>query len=291
MTGRGFPVLVAIDGSESARTVVEAAVRFCWPRDSTGHGVIARPRPVPGGWSPIALEAMARGEALEAREAARWLRPRWPRGEVAVLDRAPAEAILRRARALRAGAIVLGSRGRGALGRLVLGSVGRRVVRRAPCPALVVRRPLRSARRLLVGVDGSPAARRALDFVARLAPPPDGQVRLLSVVEPPRVPSAALVPASMRRTLAAEISAAREAQLAAARRRLEAARGPLEAAGWRVRAEVRSGRPLDELLEAARQADVLIVGARGVGGVERLLLGSVAEGALSHAPGSVLVVP
>jgi nucleotide-binding universal stress UspA family protein len=50
------------------------------------------------------------------------------------------------------------------------------------------------------------------------------------------------------------------------------------------------GRPLEELLAASRDADILVVGARGIGTVERLLLGSVAEGALTHAPVPVLVV-
>jgi nucleotide-binding universal stress UspA family protein len=52
------------------------------------------------------------------------------------------------------------------------------------------------------------------------------------------------------------------------------------------------GVPLGELLAAthATRADVLVLGARGVGGLERLLLGSVAEGALSRSPVSVLIV-
>jgi nucleotide-binding universal stress UspA family protein len=52
------------------------------------------------------------------------------------------------------------------------------------------------------------------------------------------------------------------------------------------------GVPLPEVLAAIRaaRADTLVLGARGVGGVERLLLGSVAEGALSQAPVPVLLV-
>jgi nucleotide-binding universal stress UspA family protein len=59
-----------------------------------------------------------------------------------------------------------------------------------------------------------------------------------------------------------------------------------------VDAELRRGIPLDELLAAAEasQAEVVVAGARGVGAVERLLLGSVAEGLLTHAAVSVLVV-
>jgi nucleotide-binding universal stress UspA family protein len=59
--------------------------------------------------------------------------------------------------------------------------------------------------------------------------------------------------------------------------------------GWRVTNEVRVGRPLEELLASARDDDVLVVGARGVGAVERLLLGSVAEGLTARSPVPVLV--
>lgn len=66
----------------------------------------------------------------------------------------------------------------------------------------------------------------------------------------------------------------------------------LKRAGWRARAVVREGTPLAELLKeaAASRADSLVVGARGTGGLARLLLGSVAEGALEHSPVTVLLV-
>jgi nucleotide-binding universal stress UspA family protein len=59
-----------------------------------------------------------------------------------------------------------------------------------------------------------------------------------------------------------------------------------------VKTEVRRGVPLTEVLRAvsASRADLVVLGARGVGGVERWLLGSVAEGTLARAPVSVLLV-
>jgi nucleotide-binding universal stress UspA family protein len=94
----------------------------------------------------------------------------------------------------------------------------------------------------------------------------------------------------MRAVVTSEAAKIEKDRLAAARRQLASAEARLARAGWRVLTEVRSGRPLDELLAAAQGADILVVGARGVGAMERLLLGSVAEGAVSRAPASVLVV-
>jgi nucleotide-binding universal stress UspA family protein len=65
----------------------------------------------------------------------------------------------------------------------------------------------------------------------------------------------------------------------------------LERTKWTVRTTVREGAPLSELLAAATEAEAhaLVVGPRGVSGAERLLLGSVADGVLSHSPLPVLL--
>jgi nucleotide-binding universal stress UspA family protein len=96
----------------------------------------------------------------------------------------------------------------------------------------------------------------------------------------------------VRSALRAQASALAAEKQREARRRVASASRRLEAAGWDVRAEVREGVPLECLLArvGAERADLLAVGARGVGGMRRLLLGSVAEGALQHAPCAVLVV-
>jgi nucleotide-binding universal stress UspA family protein len=59
-----------------------------------------------------------------------------------------------------------------------------------------------------------------------------------------------------------------------------------------VRTELRVGTPLAELLDVVRRSrsHLLMVGARAVAGVERALIGSVAEGALDRSPVPVLVV-
>ena len=287
---RRFPVLVATDGSAPARAAIEAAIVFPWPEGSSGHGIIASGTPVLTDATPAVWEALRAVAGDQAHQAERRLRRRWPDAEVVVTSARPVPAIIGRARRLRARAIVLGSRGLGAIGRLLLGSVSRSVVQRAHTSVLVVRGVARAPRRFLIGVDGSRHARNAVRFVASLAAPARGQATLLRVVEPVRVSTRGLLPAGARALVTREAASLERQHLAVAQRQLEAARARLARAGWRVRTEVRTGRPLEELVAAAGSADVLVVGAQGVGAIEQLLLGSVAGGAVTHAPVPVLVV-
>ena len=65
-----------------------------------------------------------------------------------------------------------------------------------------------------------------------------------------------------------------------------------ERSGWTAKSEVRFGAPLASLLEAVEEhrADVLMLGARAMSGLENALLGSVANGALDRSPVPVMLV-
>ena len=149
-----------------------------------------------------------------------------------------------------------------------------------------------SFRSLLIGVDGSREARQAVSFVASLTPPPGGRATVLRVIEPGRLPSLGLFPARVRAHLEAEVSNVRAAAMRAAQRDVDRTVARLESSGWRARGEVRMGVPLAELLAAITtiRADLLVVGSRGIGRVERVLLGSVADAVIKRAPIPVLVV-
>jgi nucleotide-binding universal stress UspA family protein len=147
-------------------------------------------------------------------------------------------------------------------------------------------------RALLVGVDGSPGSRRAVAFAARLVPPAGGRATVVRVVEPVRLPSLGLLPANVRRQLLGQAAALDSARVRSARKDAERAAQRLARSGWRARAEVRLGVPLVELLRSLRanRADLLVLGARGIGGVTRFVLGSVADAATKRSPVAVLVV-
>jgi len=144
--------------------------------------------------------------------------------------------------------------------------------------------------RVVLGLDGSAHARRAEAFLATLRPA--GRVRVVRVVEPVGPFTTGLLPAPVRNRILGEAGRLEAARRRLAQRDVEAAARRLRRSGWRATAEVRRGVPLEELMKSVRAAhtDMLVIGARGVGGATRLLLGSVADGALRHAPCAVLVI-
>lgn len=289
---RKFHVLVGTDGSTQAQAAVMTALGFPWSRHAEARGVVALGRRTFPGLSRAgasALEPVARHVAGSLR---RGLARRWPQADVRTIDAPAVEAILGEARRFAADVIVLGWRGHGPLRRLLMGSVSRDVVRRAPCAVLVVRRRPGEIRRFVIGFDGSVSARRAVALVAGLDAPRGGRVTVVGVVEPAILPTAPLLPGPVRAAVRREAAALHAERLGAARRGLKAAVARLERGGWRAQPDLRVGAPLVELLDAVRRtrADVLVVGTRAVHGVERALLGSVAEGALNRSPVPILVV-
>jgi nucleotide-binding universal stress UspA family protein len=292
MTERpAFTVVVGLDGSPEARAAAAGAAAFPWPVGTRIRCVVARRTRAAMGRPRYVKVAFDRVPALAGARARARLARTWSGATVTMVDRRPVDALLRAVRDHRARVVVVGSRRRRGAVRLLLGSVSRRVVRRAPCSVLIVRGAPREFKALVIGVDGSPAARRAVSLVTRLAPPRGARVLVVSVVRPARHPTGALVPRSIRALAARHVAAADARAVAVARRRAEACAATLLRAGWRARALVRLGQPLPELIDAVADsgAQLLVVGARGVGAVERMLLGSVAEGALDHAPVSVLI--
>ena len=176
--------------------------------------------------------------------------------------------------------------------RLLAGSVSRGVVRGAPCSVLIVRRAVRNVVNLVIGVDGSEQSGRAVAFAARLQPPEGGRILLVTATPLMADPSNPLLPADIRRTAASGVASINRSRVSEARANLSRLATPLRAAGWRVDIALPDTAPLTALLTGVTRAnaDLLIVGATGASQVRRLLLGSVAQGALDRSPVPVLVV-
>ncbi|HEY8481814.1 MAG TPA: universal stress protein [Spirillospora sp.] len=197
-----------------------------------------------------------------------------------VIGRGGAAGVLMDA-AADADLLVVGSRGRGGFAELVLGSTAVELAAHAPVPVVVVRAlPARpgAGGPVVVGVDGSPASLEAAELAFA-----EAHLRgtdLVAVVAWPAEVKTGPMPLVDAETL-------REA----ARDRLDRLVAPLRDRypGVRVRTEVLTGPPRQVLLDAAKEAGLLVVGSRGLGGFRGLLLGSVSNALLHHADAPVAV--
>jgi nucleotide-binding universal stress UspA family protein len=141
--------------------------------------------------------------------------------------------------------------------------------------------------RIVVGIDGSSGADAALAWAIEEARLCDAKIDVIHAwQEPPAVTPAAEATAH---DLAALMGHAAERSLEAAIRRAV----PEGFAGHSVhmRTWVAHGPAGPVLVEAAKDADLLVVGTRGLGAVGRLVLGSISHYCLHHADCPVVVIP
>ncbi|MDQ3924791.1 MAG: universal stress protein [Actinomycetota bacterium] len=297
-------VLLATDGSEDAALATRTAVDLCNKTDSELHVVtVARVEYRPGYDIPESGDLLSEVYRSLEQEAQELLDEQVKKVEEA--GGIVAESYLRSGRRDReivaladeidSGLIVMGSRGRGGVRRALMGSVSDSVVRHAHCPVLVVRgeggeeerTAITFPTKILVATDSSEEATLAARTAADIAAKTESEVHLVHVrgmpvyidpgSEAPRVASGA-----------AEETIRREAQgvLDTQAEQLEAANGKV------TQTHLRLGRPVEEIIVLADEidAELVVMGSRGLGRVRRLLLGSVSDGVVRHAHCPVMVV-
>jgi nucleotide-binding universal stress UspA family protein len=271
-------ILYATDGSEGAL----AAARLVRGLDLKGDDEI------------VILTVAGSGEEAEGRQRLERTAAAL-QGSPAHLSQAmdrgtAAEAVLRRAEELNPDLITLGSRGRNAVARFLLGSVAERVVCHAPCPVLVARPLNGELNRVVVGLDGSDTALRAARFLRALPLPSHCEVRLATALPFYQVGA---TPAGRVPSLAAELQALQVRGKEEALARLEEVAVAFPEAGRPVSTEFRQRHPAEGLLEIAEEqrADLIVIGRQGLSRIERFCMGSVSMNVLRHAGCSVLVVP
>jgi nucleotide-binding universal stress UspA family protein len=292
-------VMLAFDGSAGAEAARDLVAHLRWPAGTAITLVAALERgPDLFGAPDFAvvphdsheaeallledLQASLRAAAAPLQAPDRIVETRVVRGR-------PASALLDEANGMQPDLIVIGSRGHGPLATVLVGSVSAEVVDHAPCPVLVARTS--AAHRLIVGVDGSASAQRAIATLSTWPIFAGLPARVVAVAEPPAgwavSISAAFYPAWVE--LRDSTIGARRGQL---EQIAERACEDLAGVGLKSTAELREGDPADELLHAAGEddADLIVVGSRGLSGLTRLALGSVARKVLLHTHASVLVV-
>lgn len=285
------PVVVGVDGSPSSLDAVEVAAREAGPRGvglrlvhAFGWPSVRLP---PGGhpWNPAraGVRELVDGTLAEAEERARRAVPHLEvTREVTVGEPLMVLEIESRTASL----VVVGSRGLGAFGSLLLGSTAVHLSAHGHCPVLVVRGRADPAGPVLLAADGSPEGEKAVGFAfaeaslrgADLVAVHVWNSRSEGAHEGPGDPLGVVVDierlrAEEQRLLDGAVAAWRE-------------RHPrLAVEGRLVRSRVRPA-----LIEASREAQLVVAGARGRGGFTGLLLGSVSQALLHHAHCPVAVV-
>jgi nucleotide-binding universal stress UspA family protein/predicted transcriptional regulator len=211
--------------------------------------------------------------------------------ETAIRDGFAADQILDLADEHRVFAIVMATHGRGDLRRLLLGSVAERIIQQATLPVLLVPAAGHAVapdhlRRVLVPLDGSPLAERAIE-VAQDVIAADGTVSLVRAVPPvERLHGIG----ELTETVKDEPATHRAVEEATAY--LEALRARLARPSSPPRSSVREGRPADTIRVAAAAdlVDLIVMATHGSTGPARWRLGSVADQVVRQAECPVLLV-
>jgi nucleotide-binding universal stress UspA family protein len=277
-------ILVGVDDSDASRQAVAFASRLA--AEHGGQLIICHSV----NWVPIVAQIASAGAFVDTAPIVNELKAQ---GE-ALLDRAldvatcagvqaqrlalegePAKNILEQARAAKCSVIVMGTHGRQGVDRLFVGSTTEAVLRGGTIPVLTLHAgtrftapSVRCIERIVAGVDESEPSNAALQTLLDF-------------------------PAEDRQHLTFySVAGTSEDEQDQAHRVIGKAVGLANARGIFAKGRVIIGQPDDALIAAAEHqaADLIVVGSHGRHGLERLFLGSVAEGVVRKSPIPVLVV-
>lgn len=276
MTGMTDGIIAGYDGSAGSDEALRWAAREAWARGTALTICLAWPAAdlrLLGDWGAHDRAQQLGGEILARGVRLAGTVPDLTEVRTVLAEGSPAHVLCERGSA--AEMVVVGSRGLGGLAGSRLGSVSWQVACHGQGRVVVVRgqwRPVNQAPGPVVaGIDGSPGSRDALTFAFEEA----------ALRDVPLVTVCALMDAPGR------IGGAR---------RMEEDFGQLMTSREKehpeitVLREVTFGTPRSALLTAAAEAQMLVVGARGLGGLEGMSLGSVAGALVHHSPCPVAVV-
>ncbi|MET9273558.1 universal stress protein [Kribbella sp. NPDC003557] len=290
MTTQPAPIVVGYDGSTGSQSALRwataEAVRTMAPlRLVEAFELVITARPSPGHVVPLEAVRTARQTGLDA--VAENVRLHHPGLTVETrLEGGPAARALIDA-AAEARTVVLGSRGLGGWSGLLVGSVAVQVTTHAQCPVVVIPHDQRPHAHLgptvLVGVDGSKASAKAIDFAFDQAEAMHAEVVALHAWTSPFLTYAD--GASMLQFDEAKVR--EEARLLVAE---SVAGAAAEHPDVHWTTELTMGGAAQALVRRAESADLVVVGSRGRGGFTGLLLGSVGQTVLHHAHCPIAVV-
>lgn len=292
-------VLLAIDSSPSSQRLLKEAAARPWPPKTAFCVATAVEVTLFVELPSVVEELKSEAEKLVAAAVAQLAHANLA-ASTQVLTGSPRKALSTYAAEWGADLILAGSHGHSAIGRFLLGSVAQGILRTAPCSVEIVRfvggdiSPSSHPMKILVATDGSDCSIAAVHEAAARPWPAGSQFRVLSVEDliVAETPMAAYSPATIYpASLLEELLADARTRAVTA---IDQAREVLSAAGLKVLEQqaVPACDPRVGILDAAQAwlADMIIVGSHGRRGLDRMLMGSVAESVAVHAKCSVEVI-
>jgi nucleotide-binding universal stress UspA family protein len=188
------------------------------------------------------------------------------------------------------GLIVLGAGNHDWLGRLAFGSVSTHMLHSAPVPVLVVHRtpdPSHERLHVLLGADGSPSAASAMDTLAAITEPNRIELEVRTAVHTPELGFSAHPGAYIPTRYIEDLLAAEEAT---AKKHLGETLDRARVMGFTAHGSLGVGWPANDLLSHGEktEADLIVVGARGLGTLARMTMGSVSAHVARHAPAALV---
>ena len=246
-------ILVGVDGTRESLDACRQAARVAEPRATIDAAVVSLfPPETAAGFGAGDLADRLERTAVSALAAAAEILG--PSAGLRRLQGLTVEALLDEIERMQATLLAIGTHGHPRIEEIVLGGVAGELLHQAPCAVLVarpVREPGAFPCRIVVGIDGSDEAERAFAVACRLATRRHSTLRSVIAYRDRHVDLA---------------------QVTRRHRHLEEL----------------AGAPVPALVDAASDADLLVVGSRGVHGIRAL--GSVSERVAHEAACSVLVV-
>jgi nucleotide-binding universal stress UspA family protein len=277
-------ILLAVDGSKHSDWSTEFVAKLPLAESPEVHVVhvfdpdsLGQPVGIPSLALPFreyvieeTKNRLGRATELVSREA-RTLRASIRKVTTEVAQGHVAETILAIAKKRRANLIVLGTHGFNRFEAMLLGSVSHQVLSHAHCSVAIVKKKPRVMKRITLGIDGSPAARKAGRFVTEELDPKGLRATVVHAWDYPLTPyPMELIESSLYAKFAA----------------------PLRRRGLAVKLVLESGDAAAGLTAVAERdrADLVVVGSRGLSALKRFLLGAVSLKVATTAKTSVLVV-
>ena len=284
-------IIVAVDGSNSSLHTVQSLTHLAPPDEIT----LVHARTLPDyNYAMITpelrMEVRAEMEGKLQKEgeeiltqACEQLPSDFPQAQILHQVGHPVDMILKAALSAKAQLIMLGARGLGQVTELVVGSTSHRVLMHAPCPTMIIKEPLQRLKKILLPIEGSEDANVAIKFLALNPFRETIAIDVFSVWPQPQL----AWPMTLGQAKLLELHAIEEAQ-----DRMKSVTDKLIRMNYTAEAKVGMGDPAFAILEQANasQADLILMGTHGRGGLTRFLMGSVSHSVLHQAGCPVLIV-